>query len=42
MGREASYSGNISMLQLEKYKGELAGLQLQNDPSSVEIGHAHL
>ena len=35
-------SSNISALQLEKRKRMLAGLQLQNDPSSAETSHAHL
>ena len=35
-------SGNISALQLEKYKRKLAGLLLQNDPSSAETSHTRL
>ena len=34
-------SSNISVLQLEKYKRVLAGLQLQGDPSSAETSHTH-
>ena len=37
-----SRSSDISALQLEKCKRKLAGLQLQNDPSSAETSHAHL
>ena len=36
------WSGYISALQLEKYKRELAGLQLQNNPSNAETSHALL